>query len=219
MKRSTHWLIDVKRSVHTHRTVVGGVAAVVVLIGTLLLVAGRQEPTSSGRSVDRDASGAMSDVGPLNSAVLFYVAEDGTALVRVERDVPFGEDTLARARIIAEEQLIPPPAPLISPFPEGTTLRAVYLADGGDAFVDLSREVTLAHPGGSLDELFTVYALVNALTANLPEITAVQILVDGQEVDTLAGHVDLRRPLALNMKWVAPSEADREGDGPSPADD
>ena len=219
MKRSTRWLINVKRGVRTHRNVVGGVTAVVVLIGALLLVAQRQDPMSSGWPVGRDESAAIPDVGPLNTAVLFYVAEDGTALVRAAREVAFGEDTLARARIIAEEQLAPPPAPLISPFPEGTTLRAVYLADGGDAFVDLSREVTLAHPGGSLDELFTVYALVNALTTNLPEITAVQILVEGQEVDTLAGHVDLRRPLALNMKWVAPSEADRESDGPSPADD
>ena len=58
------------------------------------------------------------------------------------------------------------------------------------------------HSGGSLDELFTVYALVNALTASVPEVTAVQILVGGREADTLAGHVDLRQPLAPNLTWV-----------------
>jgi hypothetical protein len=30
----------------------------------------------------------------------------------------------------------------------------------------------------------------------------VQILVDGREVDTLAGHVDLRNPLSKNLTWV-----------------
>ncbi|HPW21762.1 MAG TPA: GerMN domain-containing protein, partial [Vicinamibacterales bacterium] len=50
-------------------------------------------------------------------------------------------------------------------------------------------------PGGSQHELLTVYAIVDTLTANLPAITSVQILVDGREVDSLAGHVDLRRPL------------------------
>jgi hypothetical protein len=30
----------------------------------------------------------------------------------------------------------------------------------------------------------------------------VQILIDGQEVDTLAGHVDLRRPLGKSLEWV-----------------
>ena len=31
---------------------------------------------------------------------------------------------------------------------------------------------------------------------------AVQILVDGREVDTLAGHVDLRRPLPAGASWI-----------------
>ena len=69
------------------------------------------------------------------------------------------------------------------------------MTDRGDAFVDLSREVVSAHPGGSLTELLTVYAIVNAVTANLPAVQRVQILVDGKEVDTIAGHVDVRRPL------------------------
>jgi hypothetical protein len=43
---------------------------------------------------------------------------------------------------------------------------------------------------------------------NLPAITRVQILVDGKEVDTLAGHVDLRHPLQQNLKWV---RTDKEG--------
>ena len=47
-----------------------------------------------------------------------------------------------------------------------------------------------------------MYTIVNALTDNLPAITAVQILIDGHEVDTLAGHVDLRRPLRKNLEWV-----------------
>jgi hypothetical protein len=43
---------------------------------------------------------------------------------------------------------------------------------------------------------------VNALTVNLPDITAVQLLVDGRDVDTLAGHLDLRRPMAQNTAWI-----------------
>jgi hypothetical protein len=67
----------------------------------------------------------------------------------------------------------------------------------------LSGEVRGKHPGGALDELFTVYAVVNAITVNLPAIMRVQILIDGKEADTLAGHVDLRRPLRKNLSWTA----------------
>jgi hypothetical protein len=48
--------------------------------------------------------------------------------------------------------------------------------------------------------MLTIYTIVHALTFNLPAVTAVQLLVDGKEVDTLAGHVDLRRPLSKNLQ-------------------
>ena len=57
---------------------------------------------------------------------------------------------------------------------------------------------------------------MNALTTNVPEITAVQIMVEGQEVDTLAGHVDLRQPLESNIKWVMEPDDD-EDEPPSEA--
>jgi hypothetical protein len=53
-----------------------------------------------------------------------------------------------------------------------------------------------------MNELLTVYTLVDAITMNLPAVTAVQLLVNGQEVETLAGHIDLRRPLKKNLDLV-----------------
>jgi hypothetical protein len=136
------------------------------------------------------------------TATLYYISEDGMSLVGTQREVPFGDPIVEQARRIVEAQLVEAPEPLASAVPPGTTLRAVYLSERGDAFVDLTGEVTSRHTGGALDELFTVYTIVNALTVNLPAITRVQILVDGKEVDTLAGHVDLRHPLQQNLKWV-----------------
>ena len=97
----------------------------------------------------------------------------------------------------------------------------MYLAGDGNLFVDLSGDVTTEHSGGSLDELLTVYALVNALTTNVHEVTAVQILVDGREVDTLAGHIDLRQPLTPNLTWVVdlPSSDGAPPDEPEDADE
>ncbi len=134
------------------------------------------------------------------NAKLFYVAEDGTRLTSVEREVPYAENAVEQARAILQAQLAAAPAPLVSAVPAGTTLRAVFLTPRGDAYVDLSAEVSGAHPGGSLNERLTIYTIVHALTLNLPAIHAVQILVDGREVETLAGHVDLRRPLAKDLQ-------------------
>ena len=136
------------------------------------------------------------------TATLFYVGEDGMALAPVQREVPFGATVPEQARAILEAQLAATAAPQVSAIPAGVTLRNVFVTERGDAFVDLSADITAKHPGGSLDEIFTVYTIVNALTVNLPAIARVQILVEGKEVDTLAGHVDLRHPLAKSLEWV-----------------
>lgn len=136
------------------------------------------------------------------NVTLFFISEDGLALVGAQREVAFGEPVSEQARRVVEAQLGTPPAPLASAIPDGTTLRSVFVSANGEAFVDLSGDVTVKHTGGALDELFTVYAIVNALTVNLPAVTRVQILIDGKEVDTLAGHVDLRHPLQKSMNWV-----------------
>ena len=108
--------------------------------------------------------------------------------------MPYGADPGAQAKAILEAQIEPAAEPLLSAVPSGTRLRAVFVANG-EAYVDLTGDMISAHPGGSLNELLTVYTIVGALTANLPAVNAVQILVDGKEVDTLTGHVDLRQPL------------------------
>jgi hypothetical protein len=148
------------------------------------------------------------------TATLYFISEDGMSLVGVQREVPFGEPVAEQARWIVETQLGPAPQPFAASVPSGTTLRGVYVTERDcgaaaateacqrDAFVDLSAEARTAHTGGALDELFTIYAIVDAITVNLPVISRVQILVEGKEVDTLAGHVDLRHPLEKNLKWV-----------------
>ena len=136
------------------------------------------------------------------TATLFLIAEDGMSLVPIQSEVRLAEPVVEQAREIIQTQLSVAAPPLASAIPADTKLRAIYLSDRGDLFVDLSRELTARHTGGSLEELFTVYSIVNAATVNLPAITRVQILIDGKEVDTLAGHVDLRNPLAKNLTWV-----------------
>jgi hypothetical protein len=136
------------------------------------------------------------------TATLFFISEDGMSLVPVQREVEFAEPVVEQARHIVEAQITAPAPPLGTAVPPETKLRAIYLSDRGDLFVDLTGEVTARHTGGALDELFTVYAIVNSLTVTLPAISRVQILIDGKEVDTLAGHVDLRNPLSKNLAWV-----------------
>ena len=147
------------------------------------------------------------------TATLYYGSSDGRALVAVRRDVPAATGVAEQARQILGVQFQDAPQPYVQVVPKGTKLRAFYVTDRGDAFVDLSGDVVSAHPGGSLTELLTVYAIVNAVVANLPAVRRVQLLVEGKEVDTIAGHVDVRRPLERDATLVR----EGRGDVPPPA--
>lgn len=141
--------------------------------------------------------------GPRISVKLFFASEDGLHLVAVDREVPLAEGVVAQARAIVQAQLAESaPSPLAGTIPSGTTLRGLYLSERNEMFVDLDGTVRGTHPGGSMNEILTVFTIVNAVTVNLPDVQQVQLLVDGREVDTLAGHVDLRRPLRKNEDLI-----------------
>lgn len=182
---------------------IAGIGTVVLVLGWLLFVALPRWVATSPRARALPAPAADAPAEPERKikAHLYYVSDDGRGLTGVERDVAYGVDPAAQARAILDAQIVQPDAPLVSAVPAGTKVRAVYIANG-DAYVDLTADIVAAHPGGSLNEQLTVQTLVSAVMTNLPAVTGVQILIDGKEVDTLAGHVDLRQPLVRKPDWV-----------------
>lgn len=183
---------------------IAGTAAVAVLFawGVIAGLSRVLNTPAPGTTVTEPppVSPALADPAvPRIKATLYFASEDGLGLVATERDVPLAVGQIAQARAILEAQLsAEPAAPLLSTIPKGATLRGVFISERNEAFVDLDPLVKTAHPGGSHQELMTVYTIVNALLTNLPALQEVQILIGGQEADTLAGHVDLRRPLRKN---------------------
>ena len=78
--------------------------------------------------------------------------------------------------------------------PQGVGLLQRYVDGRGTAYVDFTRDLQTKHPGGTGGELLTIYSIVDTLTANFSEIERVNLLVEGSEILTLAGHIDTRRP-------------------------
>jgi spore germination protein GerM len=184
-----------------------GVAAVALgwaVMATLARIL-RPDAPAAINAPAQQASPTQAAAVPRIKATLYFASEDGRTLVPVEQEIPLAEGTLGQARALIEAQLnATPPAPLVSAIPQGTKLRGLFVSDRKEAFVDLDATVRDKHPGGSRNELFTVYTIVNAITTNLRDVESVQLLIDGREPDTLAGHVDLRRPLRKNEALITP---------------
>jgi hypothetical protein len=51
--------------------------------------------------------------------------------------------------------------------------------------------------------MMTVYSIVDTLCVNFPSIRRVQILIEGADPETLAGHIDITQPLEINEDLFA----------------
>lgn len=67
------------------------------------------------------------------------------------------------------------------------------------AVINLTGAFAAGHPSGLETEALTVLSICATLNANLPGVTEVRFLVDGQQRATLAGHADLTRTYLANI--------------------
>jgi spore germination protein GerM len=87
-----------------------------------------------------------------------------------------------------------------------TTIRAVFLAADGTAIVDLSQEALTDFQPGIESESLAIYSIVDSLCANIPQVKEVKFLVQGQEVQTLDGHIDLTGSFAPEPSLIAQTQ-------------
>jgi hypothetical protein len=84
-----------------------------------------------------------------------------------------------------------------------TNIRAVFLTSDGTAIVDLSQEALADFQPGIESESLAIYSIVDSLCANITQVKDVKFLVQGQEVQTLDGHIDLTGNFAPEPSLIA----------------
>ena len=123
----------------------------------------------------------------------YYPDDAGINLVAVNRTVEVADK--ADKYLAAVEVLInvPKEKDLTAIFPKNAKLHGVTFKDG-TAFVDFDSNITKSFAGGSTGEELLVASVVKTLT-EFPEVKQVRFLVDGKEIETLSGHMDLSAPI------------------------
>jgi spore germination protein GerM len=158
---------------------------------------------------------AYSEAAPLKKINLFFPSKAKDGLLEAETRNIYSSDQVAiEARQIVAELIAGSKEGRDAALPVETKLREVFVTDQGLAVVDLTKEASSNHPGGLTQEITSIYAVVNSLTENLSTIAGVQILIEGVEAETLAGHVDLTHPFSRDLSLrstVTNSEKDDSG--------
>jgi len=86
--------------------------------------------------------------------------------------------------------------------PPDAVLLELYMLPDGTAIADFSEALATATPSGIESEQMAVDSITKTLEANVPQVRWLKIVIHGQEVDTLAGHLDLTRTFVVNTKPV-----------------
>jgi hypothetical protein len=141
---------------------------------------------------------------PTETITLLEANDTDGSLIPVDRTLALPTDPNARARVLLQKLLSEYADPKsthplgVSPGVEEVFLRSLPNdkngSGGGEtAIVNLSAAFVEQHPSGIEPETMTLLSIIGTLHANLPSITQVRFLVDGQPRETLAGHADLTR--------------------------
>ncbi|PLX96767.1 MAG: hypothetical protein C0621_01490 [Desulfuromonas sp.] len=152
---------------------------------------------------------------PPREISLFFPAVDGREVISEAREIPDCADDESCLRAILKELLRGSKQGLAPAFSTATQLNHVEI-DDISAHVDLSPAATNEHPGGSLSEYLSGLALANSVAANFPHLRQVRLTLDGKEVDSLKGHLDLRQPLIPDFNRLS---SEQESAPPSPLAD
>ncbi len=182
---------------HTVSVLISTVVPVVICSVALLFVVSIAEAVSD----DTDA-GVDSHTQPHTVAHLYFADTDQIYLKAESRRFTNPDDPTAFGRAIVQALIDGPRQGLLQTLPRKSTIRTFFVTRGRIAYVDLGKEIQENMPGGIQAELLAIYAIVNSLVLNVPEIERVKILIDGRENPTLDGHVDLRFPLKANMLLI-----------------
>jgi spore germination protein GerM len=135
--------------------------------------------------------------------VTLFFADANEPVVRAEmRELAVGRRMDEQVRQVIDALIAGPGDDRsISAIPAGTQLLSVMVdADSGTVYLDFSSELVAAHPGGSAAEYCTVASIVRTVGENFPEVQSVQLLVDGAQVESIAGHVRADQPLYIR-EW------------------
>jgi hypothetical protein len=79
--------------------------------------------------------------------------------------------------------------------PYNVSLIDLYMDKEGIIYMDFSDELKKNFKGDAFEELTLIGGLYKKIKAAIPNFTAMKILIEGKEVESFGGHIDISKPL------------------------
>lgn len=189
-----------------------GILCVGVVVGAIYLPILRRRMREAAKLQQQTAEQArreLTQAVPVNpgeprvKAKLFWASGNGDgALMDSTVELPLSNDPVLRSKQVLNTLLAGPVDADLRTLPPDAVLLAFYILPNGTAIADFSEALATATPSGIQSEQLAVDSITKTLEANVPRVQRLKILIHGQEVETLAGHLDLTGTFLVNTKGV-----------------
>ena len=144
---------------------------------------------------------AVNPADPRVKTSLFWASDAGdSTLAPVTVELPLSRDPVPRSKQVLNTLLAGPVDAELRTLPPDAVLLGFYLLPDGTAIADFSEALATSIPSGIVSEQLAVDSITRTLEANVPQVQRLKILIHGQEVETLAGHLDLMGTFVVNTK-------------------
>jgi Sporulation and spore germination len=193
----------------------GGALAVAVIGAALYFPALRRQVNVAKQLTEKTAEQArrellpptpVSSGDPIVKVKMYWGSKsEGGALTPVTVELALSNDPALRAKQVLNTLLAGPVDPEARTLPPDAALLAFYIFPDGTGVADFSESMATAIPSGIQSEQLAVDSITRTLEANVPQVQRLKILIHGQEMDTLAGHLDLTQTFLVNTKGMATS--------------
>jgi hypothetical protein len=190
----------------------GGALLLAVLAAALYFPALRRQVDKARQLTEKTAEQARRELLPIappssgdpkvKSQMFWGSATDDGTLKPVLVELPLSNDPVMRSKQVLNTLLAGPVDNDARTLPSDAALLAFYLLPDGTAIADFSEALGTSIPSGIQSEQLAVDSITRTLEANVPQVQRLKILIHGQEVDTLAGHLDLTQTFQVKNATV-----------------
>ncbi|MGA8233438.1 MAG: GerMN domain-containing protein [Candidatus Acidiferrales bacterium] len=193
-----------------------GILVGAVLLGLLSLHGLHQSVKQLAEAPESDEQARLAVVAPPISTptdvnttahIFWRSASVADRLDPVDISIPLSADTSVRAKQLLHTLIVGAPTEDQKTLPEDITVLGFYVLPDGTGIADFSDGLSSETPSGILSESLAVTSITRTLESNVSALRRLKILIHGQEVDTLAGHVDLTGFFDMHPAPGTPSAA------------
>jgi len=187
----------------------GGILLAAVIAAALYFPALKRQVNKAKNITEKTAEQARRELMPATPAAtgeprvkakMYWGSKDNDGtLVPVTVELPLSNDPTLRAKEILNTLLAGPVDAEARTLPPDAALLAFYILPDGTAVADFSEALATSIPSGIQSEELAVDSITRTLEANVPQVQRLKILIHGQEVETLAGHLDLTQTFQVSM--------------------